>query len=169
MKKLLIIVAAIALTSCSENKIAYIDVETVMKEYNAAVALETAFKAQQQEMSTELQGLQAPFQTKVQEYYQNAEKMSPAKRAEAEQGLQQEQQMIQARQQQLTQQLQQENQTKSEELIKTVDSLVANYSKSKGFKLVLGTQGNGTVMYGDDALNITTDVIKVLNDSYAAK
>jgi outer membrane protein len=169
MKKLLVIVFAIVLSSCTQTKIAYIDVETIMKEYEAATALETEFNAKQQEMSTELQGLQAPFQEKVQEYYKNVESMSAQKRAEAEQALQQEQQMIQARQQQVSQQLQQENQTKSESLIKRIDSLVENYAKTKGFNLVLGTQGNGTVMYGDEVLNITTDVVKMLNDDYAKK
>lgn len=169
MKKLLVIAFAIVTSSCTQTKIAYIDVETVMKEYEAAKALETAFTAQQQEMSAELQGMQAPFQAKVREYYQGAEKMTPSQRAETEQGLQQEQQMIQARQQELTQQLQQENQVKSEDLIGTVDSLVAIYSKSKGFNLVLGTQGNGTVMYGDEVLDITKDVIKTLNEDYAKK
>lgn len=169
MKKLLIIAVAIVFASCTQTKVAYIDVETIMKEYQAAIALETEFSEKQQQMTTELQGLQAPFQEKVQEYYQNLESMSAQKKAEAEQNLQQEQQMIQARQQQLSQQLQQENQVKSEEMIETIDSLVAVYSKSKGFNIVLGTQGNGTVMYGDDALNITSDVIKMLNDNYTAE
>ena len=169
MKKLLVIAFAIVLSSCTQTKVAYIDVETIMKEYEAATALETEFLARQQEMATELEGLQAPFQAKVQEYYKNVETMSAAKRAEAEQALQQEQQMIQGRQQQVSQQLQQENQEKSEVLIKRIDSLVAVYSKTKGFNLVLGTQGNGTVMYGDDALNVTEDVIRTLNEDYAKK
>jgi outer membrane protein len=166
MKQLLILLVAIVLASCTQTKIAYINVETVMDEYEGAKALEAEFTAQQQEMSAELQALQAPFQAKVQEYYQGADKMTAAQRAEVEQGLQQEQQMIQAKQQQLQQQLQQENQVKSEKLIKTLDSLVADYSKAKGFNIVLATQGNGTVMYGDESLNVTADVIEVLNASY---
>mgnify|MGYP000917989028 CR=1 FL=1 len=30
-------------------------------------------------------------------------------------------------------------------------------------------RGNGTVMYGDDALNVTEDVIRTLNEDYAKK
>ena len=166
MKKLLLVVFAVVLASCSQTKIAYIDVADVMGEYKAMIALETEMTTKQQQLAGELQGSQAAFQAKVQEYYKNAPKMSAAKKQEAEQALQQEGQQLQGQQQQVSQMLEQENQVKSEELIKTIDSIVADYSKSKGFGIVLGTQGNGTVMYGDDALNITSDVVALLNADF---
>jgi outer membrane protein len=107
--------------------------------------------------------LQNSFQIKVQEYYQNSANMSASKRAETEQILQQEGQMIQGRQQQASQLLQQENQERSSVLIKKIDSVVADYSKTKGLDLVIGTQGTGTVMYGNETLNITAQVLELLN------
>ncbi len=42
------------------------------------------------------------------------------------------------------------------------------YAKEKGYKLILTYQhGNATVLYGDASLDVTTDVIKRLNDAYA--
>ena len=166
MKKLILVVFAIVLSSCTQTKIAYIDVADVMTDYKAMIALETEMTARQQQIAVELQGAQTAFQTKVQEYYKNAPKMSASKKQAAEQALQQEGQMLQGQQQQASQMLDQENQAKSEVLIKTIDSIVADYSKSKGFGIVLGTQGNGTVMYGDDALNVTADIITILNADY---
>ena len=166
MKKLILVVFAIVLSSCTQTKIAYIDVADVMTEYKAMIALETEMTTRQQQIGVELQGAQTAFQAKVQEYYKNAPKMSAAKKQAAEQVLQQEGQMLQGQQQQASQMLEQENQAKSEVLIKTIDSIVADYSKSKGFGIILGTQGNGTVMYGDDALNVTTDIVAILNADY---
>lgn len=166
MKKLVVIIFAVVLSSCSQTKMGYIDVETVMNEYEAMIALETELSAKQEEMGAELQGLQAAFQAKVQEYYGNAETMSASKKTETEQALQQEGQMLQGRQQQVSQMLQQENQEKSAILIKKIDSVVASYSKSNGFAMVFGTQGNGTVMYGDDKLNVTSEVVTILNADY---
>ena len=40
MKKILIVAFAIALASCNQTKIAYIDVEVIMKDYSATKALE---------------------------------------------------------------------------------------------------------------------------------
>ncbi len=168
MKKLLLVVVAIVLASCSQTKIAYIDVEDVMSEYKAMIALETEMTTKQQQVAGQLQASQAAFQAKVQEYYKNAPSMSASKKQAAELALQQEGQQLQGQQQQASQMLEQENITKSEVLIKTIDSIVTDYSKSKGFGIVLGTQGNGTVMYGDDALNITSDVVAILNADFDA-
>lgn len=166
MKKLLVIAFAILLSSCTQTKIAYIDVADVMTEYKAMVDLGEEMSAKQQEIAVGLQGAQAAFQAKVQEYYKNEKTMSTAKKQETEQSLQQEGQMLQQQQQQMSQMLEQENQTKSEVLIKTIDSVVTSYSKTKGFAIVLGTQGNGTVMYGDDALNISSEIVNILNADY---
>jgi outer membrane protein len=167
MKKILVLMAAIVLTSCSQSKIAYIDVEDLMKEYEGTIALEESLKAKQEVIAKELDSIGAPFQQKVQQYYQNAQNMSAAKRAETEQALQQEQQMLQARQQQASQELQNENVAKSEVIMKRIDSLVADYAKANKFDLILGTSGNGTVMYGSDALNVTSNILEILNNDFA--
>lgn len=163
MKKLLVIVFAVVLSSCTQTKIAYIDVETVMKDYVAMKTLESELTTKQDEIAGELDLLQSSFQAKVQEYYKNSPSMSAVAKVEAEQALQQEGQMIQGRQQQAAQALQQENQERSAVLIKKIDSVVADYSKSKGYNIVIGTQGTGTVMYGDEILNITFAVTELLN------
>lgn len=167
MKKLLLVAFVIVLSSCNQTKIAYINVEDLMKDYEGTKALEETLKGKQEVMAKELDSVSAPFQVKVQEYYKNAPSMSTQQRAEAEQALQQENQVLQARQQQAGQALQQENQTLSEAITKKVDSFVTIYAKSKGLNLVLGTSGNGTVMYGDDNLNVTSAILEVLNKDFA--
>ncbi len=166
MKKLLFIVVAILVASCNQAKIAYVDVDDLMKGYEATKALETSLKTKQEAMAKELDSISAPFQLKVQQYYQNAQKMSAQKRAEAEASLQQEQQFLQSKQQQASQLLQQENQEKSEILTKKADSLIADFAKSNGYQLIFGTSGNGTVMYGEESLNVTIEVLEILNNDY---
>jgi len=163
MKKILIVAIALIFASCNQTKIAYIDIEALMKDYEATKTLEISLKAKQESMAKELDSISAPFQLKVQQYYQKAEKMSAQQRAKTEQALQQEQQFLQSKQQQASQLLQQENQEKSEILTKKVDSFVSNFAKDKGYKLILGTSGQGTVLYGDESLNVTTEILEILN------
>tara|TARA_B100000508_G_C11400916_1_gene248248 strand:+ start:73 stop:579 length:507 start_codon:yes stop_codon:yes gene_type:complete len=167
MKKLAVLAFVILLASCNQAKIAYVDIEVLMKDYGATKALEEKLVAKQEKMAKELDSLQAPFQLKVQEYYKNAQKMSAKKRAEAESALQQEQQFLQAKQQQASQELQKENQENSEAITKRVDSFVADYAKANGFQLIMGTSGKGTVLYGDEKLNITTDILEILNKDFS--
>lgn len=167
MKKLLILAIAFVFASCNQTKIAYIDIEALMKNYEATKALELSLKAKQEIMAKELDSIGAPFQLKVQEYYQNAPKMSSTKRAEVEAALQQENQFIQNKQQQASQMLQLENQEKSEVLTKKVDSFVADFAKVKGYNLILGTSGKGTVLYGNNNLNVTEDILDILNVDFS--
>ncbi|PCH53550.1 MAG: hypothetical protein COC22_02345 [Flavobacteriaceae bacterium] len=169
MKKLLILTLALILASCNQTKIAYINIDVLMKDYQATKALEISLKAKQEAMAKELDSIGSPFKLKVQKYYKAAPKMSPKKRAEAEQALQQEQQFLQSKQQQASQQLQKENQEKSETLTNKVDSLIAVYAKSKGYNLIFGTSGTGTVMYGDESLNVTAEVLDILNVDFSKK
>ncbi len=83
MKKLLLVAVVILVASCNQTKIAYINVEDLMKDYEGTKALESeTLKVKQEEMAKELDSISAPFQAKVQEYYQNAQKMSASKKSE---------------------------------------------------------------------------------------
>ena len=65
--------------------------------------------------------------------------------------------------------LQQISQESFNALSKKVDSFVAIYAKDKGYKMILGTNGKGTVMYGDEKLDVTKPVLEKLNEAYKAK
>jgi len=166
MKRFFIFLFAGLLFGCSQTKIAYIDIEVLMSEYEATKEMEALFTQRQEMVSKKLDSLQAPFQQKVQDYYANADKMSTTKRSETEQALQQEQQYLQSRQQQASQELQLENQQSSEVLTKRVDSIVEIYAKSKNLDLIVGTSGKGTVLYGDENLDITQEILSILNSEY---
>lgn len=167
MKKLLVIAVALILASCTQTKIGYIDVEVLMKNYEATKQLEENLKAKQEKMAKELDSLGAPFQVKVQNYYKNAQRMSNTKRQETEAALQQENQLLQLKQQEAAKSLQEENQKQSEILTKKVDSFVADYAKANGYNLILGTAAQGTVMYGDDVMNVTDALLEKLNAEFS--
>lgn len=167
MKKLLVIAFAVVLASCNQTKVAYVDVEVLMKDYEGTKSLESKMKEKQEAKAKELDSLTAPFQAKVQNYYKAAQTMSPQKRAEAEGALQQEQQFLQAQQQQASQEWQKETQESYEAITKVVDSLVGTYAKSNGYNMIFGTSGKGTVMYGDENLDVTKQVLEMLNKEYS--
>lgn len=170
MKKVAVLFTTILLfTSCTQTKIGYVDVEELMKEYDATKDVEASLKADQEKMGKSLDSLSAAFQTKVQAYYQKANRMSAKSRQTKEEELQKEQQAIQVQQQQAQQLLQQKSQDEIEKLTKKVDSVVNAYAIANKYNIVLGTQGNGTVMYGDDNINLTETILDILNVEYEGK
>lgn len=164
MKKVSVLfILTILIASCSQSKIGYVDVKEIMEGYNAAKSVETALKLEQEQISKSMDSLTAPFQVKVQKFYANADKMSTNKRQEAEQALQQENQQLQQQQQQVQQYLQQKGAAEIEKLTKKIDSTVAAYASKNQYQMIIATQGNGQVIYGDDNVNITEAIIDVLN------
>ncbi len=171
MKKFgILVILVISLISCTQTKIAYIDVEEIMKEYKGTKDAEAAMKVKSEKLKAELDSLVMSWETKAREYQQKAPKMSAKNRAEREQVLMQEQQAIGQRQQVVQQQVQAEGQESLKTLSKEINDFVKNYAKEKGYNFVLGTSGNsGTVMYGEEKADITDDVLVQLNKAYKAE
>lgn len=164
MKKLsALVVLAILIASCTQSKIGYVDVREVMNDYNAAKSVEVALKLEQEQITKSMDSLAAPFQAKVQEFYAKSSSMSANQKVKEEQALQQESQQIQQQQQQVQQYLQQKGTAEIEKLTKKIDSMVASYASINKYQMIMATQGNGQVVYGDDSVNITESIIDALN------
>lgn len=171
MKKLAIVFSLMMiLASCTQVKIAYVDVGEVMKEYEGSKKAEEEMKAQSEEISRQLDQLAAPFQQKVQEYQQNQQNLSASAKQEKERELMQEQQMIQQQQQMAQQQVQAEGQKKIEQINEDIDGFISDYAKSKGYTYVLGSSDQTkSILYGEESLDITEDVISGLNENYSGE
>lgn len=171
MKKFgLVLVLIISLISCTQTKIAYVDIGEIMKEYKGTKEAEAELKVKSDKLKVELDSLVTGWEGRAREYQQKASKMSQKNRASREQVLMQEQQAIGQRQQAIQQQVQTAGQESLKSLSKEVNDFVKTYAKEKGYNFVLGTSGdNGTVMYGEDKADITDDLLVQLNKSYKAK
>lgn len=168
MKKLIAVFSMVLLlASCTQTKIAYVNVEDVLKEYEGAKKAEEEMKAQSDQISSQLDQMAMAFQQKVQAYQETSKSLSESVRREQEQGLMQEQQQIQQRQQMAQQQVQSEGQKKVDMINDEIETFLTDYAKSKGFSIILGTtEQTKTVMYADESLDITDAVIDALNVAY---
>lgn len=171
MKKLITVFSIILLfASCNQVKIAYVDVEEILKEYEGSKKAEEEMKAQSEKIATELDQLAFNFQQKVQEYQQNTNALSANAKKQKEQELMQEQQQIQQRQQMAQQLIQTEGQKRIDIINEDIESFLTDYAKQNGLTYILGTsKQTKSVMYGDKDLDITEEVIDALNDDYKSK
>ncbi|HBK72243.1 MAG TPA: hypothetical protein DDZ39_11410 [Flavobacteriaceae bacterium] len=172
MKKIVtLLVLVVVFNSCTEQtKIAYVDVEELMKEYKGTKEAEATMKVKSESLQKELDSLIGAWQNKAKIYQESSKGLSAKVRSEKEQALMQEQQQINQRQQAVQQQVQAEGQKSLEALSKEINDFVKNYAKEKGYNFVLGTtSSNGTVMYGEEKADITDDVLVQLNKTFKTK
>lgn len=54
----------------------------------------------------------------------------------------------------------------SQQVWNRLNEYIKEYGKTHKFKIIIGTQGNGNVMYADEAIDITKDLIEYANNKY---
>jgi outer membrane protein len=60
-----------------------------------------------------------------------------------------------------------ESAAENEKLYEKVAAYLKGYAKKKGYKMVLTySKANPTVLYADESLDVTKDVVSGLNDAY---
>ena len=52
------------------------------------------------------------------------------------------------------------------QIINKLNEYVSSYGKNNNYSYVLGTDGSGTIMYGKEENDITTEIIKYINNNY---
>lgn len=160
MKKIIIIlIGVLTLTSCTQ-KIGFVNTEKLIQDYKGTKAVEEILKERSTNMQMELTRMETAFQEKV-------KKMSKKQLNKKMNELNQENNFIQQQKQQAQYTLQGESQKSLEEVSKEVNDFVKKYAKDNGYKFILGTvELNGSVMYGDEEVDITYDILKILNNKY---
>lgn len=168
MKHLFLIVSMIFLfSSCTQEKVAFVDVEEIYTEYNMAKEAEQEMTVKSQNMSNEIEALKLAFQQKVQEYQSTSSSLSDADKLKKEQELMREQQEIQQSQQMAMQIIQEESKSKMDKIDDDIESFISEYAKSNGFTMIFGTSSQTkSILYADGSKDITKEIIESLNNNY---
>jgi len=150
------------------GEIVFVNSDSLLNKYeyfkDMADRLEKKGKAAQADLQSKGQA----FQREVAEYQKAAPTMAADQRQATEQRLARKQQELQAYQQNAGAQVQQEQAGEQAKLYEKVAEFLKTYAKDKGYKMVMTYQkGNSGILYGDQSLDITSEVVKKLNEAYA--
>lgn len=176
MKKLLLLsLLCFAVISCNksttptkEMKTAYVDTSKLLEEYNEAKDIEAKYKAKGDEMGKELEAEVARFKAEATSFQKNAQAKGQAWAQENGARLQKQEQELSYAQQALVEQLREESGVEMDSLVKNVKKFIKDYGKEKGYTYIYGTGEAATILYAEDKLDITAEIVKLLNDKYKA-
>ena len=171
MKKLIIaLIVLIAYSSCQEQqKIAFIDNGKVINDYQMKIDIEDQFKIKDEDFKKRMDSIGKAFQIEAQAFQMAAQNLSQKKQQEKYQELGQKQQVLQQQFQYEQQLIQQEFNTEIDSVISKVNTFVEDYGKKNGYTFILGKNQAGSVIYGDEAKDITEAVTKAINEAYDKK
>lgn len=148
-------------------KIAYVNSDSLLSKYNYFSELEEGLKSQQQRMEAEYRRRATSLQQEIANFQKNAASMGMQKAQAKEKELMQKQQNLMQYQEQSSQRLIEQESDLNEKLYKKVSEYLSGYAKTHDIELILTYTQNSGVLYANDSMNITEQVITNLNQEYA--
>lgn len=145
--------------------IAYVRMDSVLKQYTYSKEIQAKLEADAAASRSRLQGKAAAFQKAAEDFDRRARinafvSEDAAKKEQAR--IMRMQQEAAGLEQQLSGELAQKSALMQEDLMKKIEEELKVFNGGR-FKLILS---NAVVLYGDEALDITTDFVKYLNENY---
>ena len=152
--------AADAKVAPTETKIAFVEVDSIMTQYQFCKEYSLVLQNTLAQKQQQLEAAAANFQQKLQ---QNAYTREQAQGIQAQ--LQRQNADLQALNQRLSGEFQSETEKYNNALRDSISHFLKAYNKDKKFSLILSKAGDN-ILYADKAHDITNDVIAGLNKAY---
>jgi len=155
-------------TANAIGDVVYVNADTLLANYDLFKDVKTRLQDKAKKAETDLKSKATAFEREVGQYQQSAQNMSNEQRAVTEQRLARKQQEIANLNQSESNRLMSEESEEQKKIYDKVEAYLKDYSKEKGYKMVLSySRGNSAILYSDESLDITQDVLKGLNEAYA--
>ncbi len=164
--RIALVLFTLLVTACQNNKIGFVDNGKVINAYQAKVDIEKAFKLKEEAFKKNIDSVSLAFQLEAKDFQAKASRMAPKKAQAAYDKLMEKQQLLQQQTQLQQENIQKEFQEKIDSAISKMQRFVKDYGINNGYTFILGKNEAGSVLYGKEALDITEQVIKELNEAH---
>jgi len=149
-------------------KIAYVNTDSIMAQYDYAKDLEKGLKAFQASLESNYQAQGSKLKSDYENYMKTGDKLTLTEQKRKEEDLQRRQQEFPALQQKMMAQLQERQLEDNKKLLNSVYAFIKDYnSKHQKFNIILSrSYVSSTVLYADEGFDITKEIVKGLNEEY---
>ncbi len=155
-----------AATSGTIPQIAYVNSDTLLANYAFFQTKRVELEKKAEDLQKEYENRARGLQNEISNFQQNAGTMTMNQARAVEEDLRKKQQNLMQYQQNLSGQLMEEEGKVNDDLYERVSEFLEDYGKNEDFKLVLTYTKNSGVLYADDSLDITQQVVEGLNQEY---
>ncbi|MFB2117656.1 OmpH family outer membrane protein [Parapedobacter sp. 2B3] len=155
-------------TQANAEKIVYVNVDTLLEKYEYFKDIRIKLEDKAKKAQADLQSRSNAFQREVADYQQKAATMSASDRQTTEERLARKQDELARHNQNASTSFAQEEASENEKLYGRITDYLKKHAKENGFKFVLTySAASPGVLYADESLEITGEVLSALNAEYA--
>ena len=153
----------------SSSDLVYVDVNKLLDGYKRTKIVKAEFDEKAKTMKANVDSLLADWQNELKAYEKERSGLSTKELELKQQLLSNKQQQINNYQQAVQKQLVEEDKKVTQTVINDINDFVKEYGKEKGYKVIFGATGNGTIMYGEEGADLTEEVLTQLNAEFEGK
>lgn len=159
-----------ATQSEGEFKVAYVLIDSLLANYTLAQELTEELLKNKSALESELSTKGQKLEKKIAEFQNQVQKrlITSWDAQEKEKQLTEEQQVFINLQNDMQNRLMQNEQEMNVRVYETVIDYVDRFNAEKGYKLILSQTSGGVLLYADDYMNVTKEVLEGLNAEHVA-
>lgn len=153
-------------------KIAYVNTDTLLNDYNMSKDLNEELMKHSEETRTSLNEKARKLESEMIEFRRKLDNNGFLSRERAEN---ENARLVKAREdleqldQRMSNDMMQKQRDVSEKLLKTITAYLEKYNATHNYEMILSNTVGGNVLLAKEKYNITQEVLKALNEEYAAK
>jgi len=149
-------------------RIAYFEMDSVQNQFDYFKEVRNTLLEREQEAGKQLDSYKRNIAAKYQDLQSKAQTLSQSEINSRQQELMDLDKEAKNKEQALSQSLQDESFKKLQEVKKEIEEYLKQYNKDKGYTYILSNSSD-LIYYKDTAYNITSDLVKGLNDQHNKK
>ncbi|MFO7940945.1 MAG: OmpH family outer membrane protein [Bacteroidales bacterium] len=152
----------------SDFQVAYVNIDTLIANYQMYIDKRDKLMEKRDESEAELQGKSQSFERDVRDFQNKVQKelVTRTKAQMMQQELGQREQELYQMKDQLSYKLAEEEQVMNRQVLNAIMDYLEKYNKDHGYDYILSNAFGGPLLYSNEALNITQQVLVGLNETY---
>lgn len=148
------------------GNIVFVNSDSMLDQYDYFKNKKTEFDAKQEKIKTELKSESSALQNEIAEYQKNGAAMTDQQRRQTEEQLGMKQQRLMQKKDELLGKLDDEQGNTNDELYRKLNAFMKEFNKEKNYSFILSHQKGGAVLFANDSLDVTREVVAGLNKEY---
>ena len=151
--------------------IAYIQMDSLVNGYNRYLDLSSEFETKATKVQNDHEVRARRLQNEVMDFQEKVQKglVTRSQAADLQTQLETKSQQFENDRQTRVGELAEEEQVMTNQIMYAIQQYVAKYNAGYRFKMILTSSGGNPIMHADPGLNITGEILKGLNEEYAAE
>jgi outer membrane protein len=161
-------ISDIPVLKAEKGDIVFVRMDSIINSFDMYHDLRKVYEDDVTKADTDLRTKAESFRKEVADFQEKSDKgLITRSQAEQEQGrLLRRQQTLEEEQNKIRNELGEKEVVLLNQIHNAIMEYVKKYNEEKGYSLIISTSGTSSVLYGNPGLDVTSDIIKGINDEY---